>query len=72
MGARGRKEENKEGQKGKKKNKKQKENVSLNRNCPLQKAILVRVVIFILAKKKKKNVVRFPVKFEFQINNFLL
>ena len=51
MGARGRKEENKEGQKGKKT--KQKENVSLNRNCPLQKAILVRVVIFILAKKKK-------------------
>lgn len=38
MGARGRKEENKEGQKGKKK----KENVSLNRNCPLQKAILVK------------------------------
>lgn len=67
MGARGRKEENKEGQKGKKK----KENVSLNRNCPLQKAILVRVVIFILAPPKK-NVVRFPVKFEFQINNFLL
>lgn len=49
MGARGRKEENKEGQKGKKK----KENVSLNRNCPLQKAILVRVVIFILAPPKK-------------------
>lgn len=54
MGVRGKKEENKEGQKGKKKTTK-KENISLNRNYPLQKATLVGAVIFILVKKKKSS-----------------